>query len=1494
MECPSCGNVNREGARFCDGCGAALAGAEEAPAPSAAGEESPAPGPAPAPPGSPEEIGGGRYRVAGYLGQGGRKRVYLCDDTSTGESVAVAVFSTSGMAETVLSRARREAQAMQKLGTHPHIVPVRDSGDDAGRPWIASAYMPGGALNAVLAASEGRRLPVEQALAIAADLCRGLEHAHSRGIVHRDLKPANVWLDEDGTARLGDFGLATTGPRSRAAMDGMLVGTVAYLPPEQALGRPTDARADLYSLGAVIYEALSGQPPFPGDDAVAIVGQHLNAVPVAPSRHNPEVPRALDELVLRLLAKAPDDRPPSAAEALAEIEELASRTPEELEAGSEPADENPLDMLAGGVFVGREPELEELRGAVDEALGGRGRLLLLVGEPGIGKTRTAEELATYARLRGAKVHWGRCHEGEGAPAYWPWAEAIRSYVREADPVGLAWEMGARRAEIATIVPELAEREGTQPEAPPTEAEQARFRLFDAVAGFLTGAGRSRPLVLVLDDLHWADEPSLLLLKFVARQLGDSGLLIVGTYRDVELGRHHPLARTLGDLAAVEQSSRVTLRGLDAAAIDRYIERTTGGPVPPGLAEAVHDQTEGNPFFVAEVVRLLASEGALERAAAGREVAIPQGVREVVGRRLDALSEEANRTLAVAAAIGRQFDVAVLERVLDASREDVERVLADGIAAQVIRESRRRVGRYVFSHALVRETLYAEIAGPRRVRLHGEIARALEEVHADDVEPHLAELAYHFLEAAPAGEAEKAVDYGERAARRATDQLAHEEAAAHYERVLDVVADGGPGDRHGELGLRLELGAALTRAGRFVAARRTLEEAATMARELGESEALVRAALGVSDLSEAGGTDEAIVALLGEALDLVGADDSGERSRLLRGLAGEYVWTDPQGRGLSLIEEAAEVARRAGDPSAEAMALGQRQFLLVARPEASEERLETIDELGAAAERAGDREMAVRAHSYRLSALLQLGDVAGADRELEAYAALAEALRQPRHLWRTPMKRAARAIMDGRFEEARALALEAARGGERAEEPLAAQFYAVQMALLHTYEGTVEEMLPEVRRMSERYPAIIAWRMSLVSFLVEAGRPDEARVEFERLAGNDFEDIPVDAQWLTGMARLGEAAAQLGDIDRSRILYDRLEPFSGQAVITGPGAASNGPVDRNLGMLALTLGRPDDSVRHLEAAVELAARMGDRPMLADSRMRLAAALLERGAGGDRERALELLTKTLDEGQRLGMRRLVERAIALRLEAHGVSAVDVHTSIESVIAEVESERPDLATHAAADGRVTIVFSDIENSTLMTERLGDERWIEILRAHNSIFRERLRRRGGYEVKNQGDGFMLAFPDPAEALACAAEIQRAFASSEASEEERIRVRMGLHTGEAIAEEGDFFGRTVILAARIAAQARGEEILVSEQLRNAIEATQPTTNPGAPGREAEDVPGMGSGTPGSGAGDVAGTGVFSEARELELKGLTGTHRVFAARWTADEEPVEAEPAAAR
>ncbi|MEE8465253.1 MAG: protein kinase, partial [Dehalococcoidia bacterium] len=348
----------------------------------------------------PTSFANGRYQVQRFLGEGGKKKVYLAHDTTLDRDVAFALIKTEGLDDTSRTRIQREAQAMGRLGSHPHIVTVFDLGEEGDQPFMVTELMGGGDVEGLLEDAPSHLLSLEQAVKITQETCRGLEFAHSRDIVHRDLKPGNIWLTEDGIAKIGDFGLAISLDRSRLTTEGMMVGTVSYMPPEQAMGGEVTPRSDLYSLGAMLYEMVTGRPPFLGDDSVAIIGQHINTPPVAPSWHNGQCPRPLEALIMRLLAKDPLERPDSATDVLSALDAIDFTESSSLEMGDESvSDTHALDSLAGGVFVGRQREMGELKAALEDALSGRGRLVTLVGEPGIGKTRTALELATYAGLR---------------------------------------------------------------------------------------------------------------------------------------------------------------------------------------------------------------------------------------------------------------------------------------------------------------------------------------------------------------------------------------------------------------------------------------------------------------------------------------------------------------------------------------------------------------------------------------------------------------------------------------------------------------------------------------------------------------------------------------------------------------------------------------------------------------------------------------------------------------------------------------------------------------------------------------------------------------------------------------------------------------------------------------------------------------------------------------------------------------------------------------
>src|SRR5205809_2139461 len=997
MACPACGETNRPERLYCARCGARLAAPCPAcAAPSEPGEEfcgqcgiAPAAGrPAVAPaPAMPASIAGGRYQLRCLLGEGGRKRVYLATDTRLDRDVAIALIKTEGLDEAGLARVRREARAMGKLGDHPHIVTVFDIGEEAGQPYIVSQHMPGGSVDDLLQAADRHRLPIEQTLRIADEVCRALQHAHDCGVVHRDVKPSNVWLTADGTAKLGDFGLAVARDRSRLTVEGMMVGTVAYMPPEQALGRPPEARSDLYALGAMLYEMVTGQPPFLGDDAVAIISQHLNTAPVDPSWHNPEVRGALEDLILHLLAKSPADRPETASAVAVELRRIIA-------AGAQAAPQEPVPNAAAGRqagiwgrFVGRRDEMEQLKEALEGMLSGHGSLVMLVGEPGIGKSRLAREFTVYASLRGAQVLTGHCYEGEITVPYLPFVEALRQYVRGRSDAALLSELGGGAPEVAKLVSEVHERFPDLPEAPLLEGEAERLRLFDSVTRFVCSVSTSEPVVLFLDDIHLADKPSLLPLPYLARNIPSDRILVLAAHRDVELDRTHPLSDVLASLRRERQFQRVLLRGLpagDVFAMISAVGQQSAGPEQPvtsEFAQAIYRETEGNPFFVEEVLKHLVEErklyregGQLVRDASVEELGIPEGVREVLGRRLSRLSESCNRMLSLASTMTGGFSFEVMLAVSREEETQLLDLLDEALQALVIRErDGAGSGIYEFNHALMRQTLYAELNTPRRVRLHRQVGEAMERVHAANLEPHLPALAHHFFQAAPGGDVDKAIDYATRAAQRALSLTAYEEAARLYDIALQSFELKGRPDEPQRCELLLSLGEAHNKAGDRDKAKEVFLRASDTARKLRDAVRLARAAIGFGGPPWAafGASDERLVSLLEEALEAIDEDESALRARMLGRLAIDAFFSNDLSKAQEVSAKAVAVARRTGDASGLADALWSR--FLAFWGEGGEEQSAAALELTEVAERAGDTEREIWGHFTRYVVLFQAGD-----------------------------------------------------------------------------------------------------------------------------------------------------------------------------------------------------------------------------------------------------------------------------------------------------------------------------------------------------------------------------------------------------------------------------------------------------------------------------------------------------------------------------------------
>ena len=910
-------------------------------------------------------------------------------------------------------------------------------------------------------------------------------------------------------------------------------------------------------------------------------------------------------------------------------------------------------MHAGPVFVGRQRELAELRAGLEDAVGGRGRFFLVVGEAGIGKTRLAEELAREAAERGGVALWGRCWEGEGAPPYWPWVQVIRALLQGVPAEELRPAVGAGAPYLVPLVPELGERFRDLPALSTSpRSEHARFYLFDAVATLLRSAAQRTPLVLVLDDLQWADAPSLLLLQFLAHELRDVRILLLGTYREVEVRQAPAVAEILGALG--RDGHHVPLRGLGEEEVRRFLEETIGRSPAPVLVRAVHRETEGNPFFVDEIVRLLVAERALERhedPSPGR-FPVPQGVREAIRRRLAPLPPPAREALALASVVGREFDLAILHRACGLDPEALLETLGPALAREIVVREPGGVGRYRFAHALIRETLYEELGPAERIRLHGQIGEVLEEVHRTDPTPHLTALAHHFLEAAPARGADKALVYSTRAGRHAAASLAYEAAAAHFQSALEVLGLARPGDERERCELLLARGDVQWKSGDGRGARETFQQAAEIARRIGDAPLLARSALGFAGegsrllwvRSEV--VDQPRIELLEEALHRLGDGDPGLRAQLLARLAINLYWAPEPERVVALSEEAVRLARQLGDPRLLAAVLRAR-WIALWRPEGAAERLAIADEILHLGERTGDRELALLGHRFRIVGFLEHGDVVATDREIEAWAQIAGELRQPLYLTDLAIWRATRAIMDGRFADGEEQAQRAVELGQREPDVQPILRHEIQTFLLHFHKGCLDQL---VGRSQPRtgVPATMFQRCARAFVWSETGRQAEARRELSALAKEGF-PLPRDGAWVVSMSLLSAVAAELNDRTSAAQLYELLMPYAGRVGIFAAGLACWGSVSYHLGLLASTLGRVADAIRHYEDAATVHERMGARPFLAWTQLAHARLLLTRDAGARRGEAAALLTSALATARELGMDGLVAKVRRLGLDA-----------------------------------------------------------------------------------------------------------------------------------------------------------------------------------------------------------------------------------------------------
>lgn len=717
-----------------------------------------------------------RYRLESEIGRGGMGIVYRATDLQLMREVAVKVLPDTNSSPDARRRLMREARAAAALN-HPHIISVHDVGEAEGVPFFVMELVHGPSL------SQSRPAEISRVVSIARQICNALEHAHANNIVHRDLKPENILMStasQTGSVKLADLGLALPADAARISRAGVIVGTAAYMAPEQALGQEVDGRTDLYALGVLLYELTTGRVPFQGNDPLAVVSQHIHASVVPPRMLRPDMPRALEAVILRLLAKDPAQRFASAVETEAAL--LASLDADETTTGEEAADSVAiLDALSRGHLVGRAGELAEVRDLWHRAREGRGHAVLLSGEPGAGKTRLAREITVQAALDGAVVLTGGCYEYEATTPYLPFVEAFRRWVREEkDDAVLRATLGDSSRQIAKLAPEIESRLGPCTACPALPPHEERLLFFDAVAKVFANLARRKGLLFYADDLHWADRGTLWLLGHLLRQLRDEPVLIVGAYRETELDRAHPLAKALVDWNRERLVTRIVLRRFDRSETSAQLGALLGENVSGDFVDAVQRETEGNPFFVEEVLKALIEKGSVRRQS-GRwqrcdvaELVIPQSVKEAIGSRLDRVSQHCNEMLRAAAVLGKTFTFEELEATAANQNEDVLLdALDEAVGAQLISSASNES--FIFTHDKIREVLYEELNPIRRRRLHRHAAEALEQRRTTS-HCFVEKLAHHFIKA---GDYQKGLTYSKQAATEAERVFAYDDAIAAY-------------------------------------------------------------------------------------------------------------------------------------------------------------------------------------------------------------------------------------------------------------------------------------------------------------------------------------------------------------------------------------------------------------------------------------------------------------------------------------------------------------------------------------------------------------------------------------------------------------------------------------------------------------------------------------------------------------------------------------------
>lgn len=890
-------------------------------------------------------------------------------------------------------------------------------------------------------------------------------------------------------------------------------------------------------------------------------------------------------------------------------------------------------------LVGRHRELNRLLAMLDAAAAGRGGFAMLSGDPGIGKTRLADEIGAHAGRHGALALWARCWDEGGAPAYWLWVQIIRGCAGRlgpdafalADPEAILGAMPILRAELGATAPAPSPRTSG-------DADRDRFRLFDAVAATLRSASRHAPLLIVLDDLHAADDGSLNLLRFVARHIGDGRIFILATYREEEVRLSPERQLWFSDLSRIGEN--FPLRPLAREEAAELIRLSSAVEPDASAVSRLYQAAEGNPFFLKEMIRLLVTEAGDRAVGASipEGFPLPDTVRAAVRKRIALAPAPGRLALSTASVIGNEFDSSILIELLEADGAEVLRAIGQAVAAGLV-ESAAAPGRYRFAHPLFAQTLRQDLGEAERKQLHLRIAQILDRTGS---ESRPAEAAYHYCQALPFGDADKAARFAYAAAEQARRSLAFEDAARWYATALsacEAARTAAPLDR---CEILLALGESQFYAQRFDAFKASFREALTIARGRGDAAQFARAVLGLGMLPpDAGASDPALARLTEEALAMLGEGDASLRVRLLNQLAerlGALGWTGDS-RSSELTADAVKVGRRCGDPEILAEALYGRYFALRG-PDGLEERLSISAEIASLVERHQMAGWEFRTGYYRGADLLEAGDAEGAWRELTQLQRAGDLIRIG-HPGVVEATEAMRALLDRSPDEAERLIERARSAGLVRPNAVARQIHAMQIFAARREQGRADELADSLRRAISRVPTLLFSRCALALACADADRRDEAIEHFDWIAASDFTAARRDYTWTLSIAMLAEVCFVLGDEERAARIRPRLAPYQGRNAAIGA-LLCLGSIARYLAMLDSVLGRHDEAEQMFEQALAADRRLGAPVLLARGNLQRAIC---RARTGDRAGALTALNPALALADNLGLTQVASKARAL---------------------------------------------------------------------------------------------------------------------------------------------------------------------------------------------------------------------------------------------------------